>query len=282
MNGYQLTRQWFSFKFENSHKVSSAHTEFYFYLLDRWNRFGQKEVFSCPRLLTMEVLGIGSQNTYKRIYQDLIAFGFIEEVSKACNRYKEASYVRLSKNDILSDSLSDSLPDNLSDILSDTIIELKNIGTKELKKEGGEKKVKEKKKFIAPSVDEVRAYFEEKAYPLDLVQQVYSHYADADWTKANGGKVIDWKRTISNNWQEKFDRHKARQQQSYQNVNQNYYPPRPEEDPILLRQEVHSNYGDYVRHCLKVGHQPEKPKYPELVPADFDHIAFINQIKSTL
>jgi len=282
MNGYQLTRQWFSFKFENSHKVSSAHTEFYFYLLDRWNRFGQKEVFSCPRLLTMEVLGIGSQNTYKRIYQDLIAFGFIEEVSKACNRYKEASYVRLSKNDILSDSLSDSLPDNLSDILSDTIIELKNIGTKELKKEGGEKKVKEKKKFIAPSVDEVRAYFEEKAYPLDLVQQVYSHYADADWTKANGGKVIDWKRTISNNWQEKFDRHKARQQHPYQNVNQNYYPPKPEHDPILLRQEVHSNYGDYVRHCLKVGHQPEKPKYPELVPADFDHIAFINQIKSTL
>jgi len=134
MNGYQLTRQWFSFRFENSHKVSAAHTEFYFYLLDRWNRFGQKDVFSCPRILTMEVLGIGSQNTYKRIYQDLIAFGFLEEVSKACNRYKESSYVRLSKTDTLHDSLSDSLPDNLSDILSDTIIELKNKEIKEPKK----------------------------------------------------------------------------------------------------------------------------------------------------
>jgi len=135
MNGYQLTRQWFSFRFENSHKVTAAHSEFYFYLLDRWNRFGQKQVFSCPRILTMEVLGIGSHNTYKKIYQDLIAFGFIEEVSKACNRYKECSYVRLSKNDTLSDILSDSLPDNLNDNLSDTTIELKNKGTKEQKKE---------------------------------------------------------------------------------------------------------------------------------------------------
>jgi hypothetical protein len=33
---------------------------------------------------------------------------------------------------------------------------------------------------------------------------------------------------------------------------------------------------------LKVNHQPEKPKYPELVPPDFDHIAFINQIKANL
>ena len=192
MNGYQLTRQWFSFRFENSHKVSASHTEFYFYLLDRWNRFGQKDVFSCPRILTMEVLGIGSQNTYKRIYQDLIAFGFLEEVSKACNRYKESSYVRLSKTDTLPDSLSDSLPDNLSDILSDTIIELKNKGTKEPKKA--------KSEFIAPSFEEVKAFFLENNESLDFLDKCFYYYSDANWTTRDGKKVKDWKRTIKTNW----------------------------------------------------------------------------------
>ncbi len=229
----------------------------------------------------MEATGIRNYKTYRKCIKDLAEFGFIRLVSEAINQH-QAMVVAWGKNTKAgTEALTEALTKAQSEALTH-IGELSNYKTKELKKEGGEKKVKEKKKFIAPSVDEVRSYFEDKGFPLELVQQVYSHYADADWTKANGSKVIDWKRTISNNWQEKFDRHKARQQKSYQNVNQNYYPANPEHDPILLRQEVHSNYEEYVRHCLKVGHQPEKPKYPELVPADFDHIAFINQIKSNL
>jgi hypothetical protein len=281
MNGYQLTDAWFEFRFQHPEKVNHAHTELYFYLVYHWNKLSQKEKFGLPSAITMEATGIKNYKTYSKCLKDLVEFGFIRIVQEAINQH-QAVVVAWGKNTKAdTEALTEALTKAQSEALTH-IGELSNYRTKELKKESGEKKVKERRKFIAPSVDEVRAYFEEKAYPLDLVQQVYSHYADADWTKANGGKVIDWKRTISNNWQEKFDRHKARQQQSYQNVNQNYYPPRPEEDPILLRQEVHSNYGDYVRHCLKVNHPPEKPKYPELVPADFDHIAFINQIKSTL
>ena len=281
MNGYQLTDAWFEFRFQHPEKVSHAHTELYFYLVYHWNKLSQKEKFGLPSAVTMEATGIRNYKTYRKCIKDLAEFGFIRLVSEAINQH-QAMVVAWGKNTKAStEALTEALTKAQSEALTH-IGELSNYRTKELKKDGGEKKVKEKKKFIAPSVDEVKAYFEEKGFPLDLVQQVYSHYADADWTKANGSKVIDWKRTISNNWQEKFDRHKARQQQSYQNVNQNYYPPKPEHDPILLRQEVHSNYEEYVRHCLKVGHQPEKPKYPELVPADFDHIAFINQIKSNL
>jgi hypothetical protein len=227
----------------------------------------------------MEATGIRNYKTYRKCIKDLAEFGFIRLVSEAINQH-QAMVVAWGKNTKAgTEALTEALTKAQSEALTH-IGELSNYRTIELKKESGEKK--NRKKFIAPSIDEVRAYFQEKGFPIDLVQQVYSHYADADWTKANGGKVIDWKRTISNNWQEKFERHKAKQQQSHKNANQNYYPPRPEEDPILLRQEVHSNYEEYVRHCLKVGHQPEKPKYPELVPPDFDHIAFINQIKSNL
>lgn len=281
MNGYQLTDAWFEFRFQHPEKVSHAHTELYFYLVYHWNKLSQKEKFGLPSAVTMEATGIRNYKTYRKCIKDLAEFGFIRLVSEAINQH-QAMVVAWGKNTKAgTEALTEALTKAQSEALTH-IGELSNYRTKELKKEGCDKKVKEKKKFIAPSIDEVKAYFHEKGFPVDLVQQVYSHYADADWTKANGGKVIDWKRTISNNWQEKFDRHKTRQQQSYQNVNQNYYPPRPEEDPILLRQEVHSNYEEYVRHCLKVGHQPEKPKYPELVPPDFDHIAFINQIKSNL
>lgn len=312
MNGYQLTRQWFSFKFENSHKVSAAHTEFYFYLLDRWNRFGQKEIFSCPRVLTMEVLGIGSQNTYKRIYQDLIAFGFIEEVSKACNRYKEASYVRLSKTDTLHDYLSDTLPDNLNDILSDTIIELKNKGTKELKKEGGVKKVKESKKFIPPTLDEVQAYFIEKNYPIEVAQEALDYYTRNEWIKSNGMAVKDWKRTIDNNWQDKFRKHRdnrLRQSQSngssynsqlpvdsskivnygkgngkclYDGISKlwyeplhNGYPPKEICDYAYMRQGNHSNYGDYVRWMIENDKTPMPPEDTRYFPNDWNFESYV-------
>jgi hypothetical protein len=279
MNGYQLTDAWFEFRFQHPEKVSHAHTELYFYLVYHWNKLSQKEKFGLPSAVTMEATGIRNYKTYRKCIKDLAEFGFIRLVSEAINQH-QAMVVAWGKNTKAgTEALTEALTKAQSEALTH-IGELSNYRTIELKKESGEKK--NRKKFIAPSIDEVRAYFQEKGFPIDLVQQVYSHYADADWTKANGGKVIDWKRTISNNWQEKFERHKAKQQQSHKNANQNYYPPRPEEDPILLRQEVHSNYEEYVRHCLKVGHQPEKPKYPELVPPDFDHIAFINQIKSNL
>lgn len=316
MNGYQLTRQWFSFRFENSHKVTSAHSEFYFYLLDRWNRFGQKEVFSCPRILTMEVLGIGSHNTYKKIYQDLIAFGFIEEVSKACNRYKECSYVRLSKNDTLSDSLSDSLPDNLSDILSDTIIELKNKGIKEhIDIKPKAKKKKEKVQFVPPTIEQLQEYFNEKAYPLQLVEKVFNHYNDKQWHKSNGQPVIDWKRTISNNWEDYFQQWRQRQTLNVNRGNsqpsvdsskiinygkgngavvysekynvyyepiQNGQPPKEVTDLIYLDQGNHSNYGEYVKWMLKNDKQPMPPEDTRYFPADFNFERFVSEQKAIL
>lgn len=274
MNGYQLTRRWFDFAYKNS-EVKSQHTALYCWCVELNNRLQWKESFGLPTHEACEFTGIGNRNTFYNALDDLEKWGFIETINKSNNQNTSRIIsLRLSEFDqaeVQPMTKQSSGGGTSTDPIDKQYKHLNNKTTK------GKKEVK---KFIAPSIDEVKAYFEEKGFPLDLVQQVYSHYADADWTKANGGKVLDWKRTISNNWQEKFDRHRSKNQ--HQNANQSYYPPKPENDPILLRQEVHSNYEDYVRHCLKVNHQPEKPKYPELVPADFDHIAFINQIKSTL
>jgi hypothetical protein len=97
MNGYQLTRQWFEWRFNNPGKLSAGHAELYFYIVDRWNYFGQKAEFGLPRLHTMEVLSIGSRNTYKKLFGDLIEHGFIKLIRESCNQYHHSSIIALSK-----------------------------------------------------------------------------------------------------------------------------------------------------------------------------------------
>ena len=311
MNGYQLTRQWFSFRFENSHKVTAAHSEFYFYLLDRWNRFGQKEVFSCPRILTMEVLGIGSHNTYKRIYQDLIAFGFIEEVSKACNRYKECSYVRLSKNDTLSDTLSDSLPDNLNDNLSDTIIELKNKGTKEQKKKGFDfsecgiliglvekwlayrksiKKpyksqdsfdsfVKLLKDLSGNEIEKAEAVIEQSM--ANQWQGIFPLRQPSNVNRGNSQPAVDPSKIINYGkgngavvYSEKYN--------VYYEPIPNGQPPKEVTDLIYLDQGNHGHYGEYVKWMLMNDKQPMPPEDTRYFPDDFNFERFVSEQKAIL
>lgn len=86
MTGYELSRQWFDFSFENPEKVRPIHTAIYFFAIEKWNRMGKKEKFGLPSLHTMEVLGIKSKNTYYKGFNDLISFGFIKVVEKSKNQ----------------------------------------------------------------------------------------------------------------------------------------------------------------------------------------------------
>lgn len=51
MNGYNLTRSWFNYKFENPKKVRHVHSDMYFYIVDLWNRLGQKKEFGFAKSL---------------------------------------------------------------------------------------------------------------------------------------------------------------------------------------------------------------------------------------
>ena len=86
INWYTLSRQWFDFSFENPDKVNCSHTALYFYIIDKWNRFWQKEKFWLPSLFTMEALWIKSKNTYSKIFNDLVEFWFIKIIQKSVNQ----------------------------------------------------------------------------------------------------------------------------------------------------------------------------------------------------
>jgi len=59
---------------------------------------------------------------------------------------------------------------------------------------------KKSKQFIAPTYEEVEAFFIENNESLNNLPRCYHHYADHNWTNRDGKKVKDWKRTIKTNW----------------------------------------------------------------------------------
>ncbi len=121
LNGYDLTRNWYNYKFENGN-VKAVHTDLYLYLVDQWNRLGQKENFGLPTSVTMHCLGIGSYNTYKKVLYDLIDFGFVTLVKESKNQHN-AKVIAISKIDKALDKALDKATIKASDEATDKALD---------------------------------------------------------------------------------------------------------------------------------------------------------------
>ena len=179
-NGYNLSRKWFDFRFDNPSKVRSIHTELFLYIVDQWNRLGQKKEFGLPTSKTMEMLSVGSYNTYSKALKDLVDFGFVIIVLESKNQYK-AKVIAISKIDEASDLAYNKALDkavdepidkastNPIDKASDYIDELINKETKKLIN-------KETKELLSPLYQKLKKVFEENPIkPLNNEKQkVYS------------------------------------------------------------------------------------------------------------
>lgn len=95
MNGYQLSRQWHDFAFENPDLIKPHHGALYFHIIDQANRFGWKEKFGLPTDIAKETIGVKSYNTYIKTLNDLIDWGFIIMVKKTYNQHR-ANIISLS------------------------------------------------------------------------------------------------------------------------------------------------------------------------------------------
>ena len=83
MNGYELSRKWFDWSFENPERINTNHTALYFFIIEHCNRLGWKEKFGLPTTMAKEAIGIRSYNTYINTLNDLVEFGFINLIEKA-------------------------------------------------------------------------------------------------------------------------------------------------------------------------------------------------------
>ena len=82
MNGYELTRIWFDFSFENPEKIKPTHTAIYLFAVEQCNRGGWRKKFKLPSSISMEAVGIKSYNTYINSLNDLVDWGFIKMIER--------------------------------------------------------------------------------------------------------------------------------------------------------------------------------------------------------
>lgn len=95
MSGYEYSRAWFDFAFENPEKISPAHGIIYFFAIEHCNRMGWKEKFGFPAQMVMDAVGIKKHSTYSNYFNDLVNWGFFKLVQKSTNQWS-ANIISLS------------------------------------------------------------------------------------------------------------------------------------------------------------------------------------------
>jgi hypothetical protein len=87
LTGYELSRNFFDWCFENPEKVKPAHVAVYFFAIEHCNRLGWKPKFGFPSQMVMDAIGIKSWHTYISIFTDLVEWGFFILLEKSKNQY---------------------------------------------------------------------------------------------------------------------------------------------------------------------------------------------------
>lgn len=188
MNGYTLTKRWFEFKFENVKRVRSIHSDLFFYIVYLWNELGQVEEFGLPTTFTMQALGIGSYNTYKKALEDLIDFEFIIIISEAKNQH-QSKIIALSNSDKPNDKPNDKpLKKAINNATAKATDSIKEISNNKLNKE------QKRGKFTPPKLYEVQQLIIDKNYNVNP-EKFWNHYESNGWMICKN-KMKDWKAAL--------------------------------------------------------------------------------------
>lgn len=178
MTGYELSRTWFDWAFENPDKISPNHGILYFFCIEQCNRLGWKEKFGLPASLAMEAIGIKSYNTYKKTLNELIEWGFITMIQKSENQYKSNIIALSNFNKSLDKPLNKSLDKSnanhlhITEQIKDSIDKQETIKQENKKEETLSLFSEDFKKFvdwvngIGDKIMKLRKPFTEKEYRI--------------------------------------------------------------------------------------------------------------------
>lgn len=87
LTGYEFSRAWFDWSFENPELVSPNHVAIFFFAIEHCNRLGWKEKFGFPTQMAKDAVGIKKHQTYIKYFNDLVDWGFFLLVQKSANQY---------------------------------------------------------------------------------------------------------------------------------------------------------------------------------------------------
>ena len=187
MNGYELSRKWFDWSFENPDRIKPIHAAIYFFAIEHCNRLGWKEKFGLPSQMVMEAIGVKNWRTYSQGLNELIEFDFIKLIEKSSNQYSSniIAIVNFTKADTKALDKA-----------------LQKHGTKQGQSIVSIDKQETKNNYI-PELSEFLAYAIEKASTINRedVRLKYESWIVNGWSVTANNKtrkIVNWKSTLLN------------------------------------------------------------------------------------
>lgn len=79
----------------------------------------------------------------------------------------------------------------------------KDANAMPIKKSKGKEIIKrnrKKKVFVPPLLEDVKKYFAEKGYKVEIAEKAFEGYSEANWHDSKGNPVLNWKQKMINVW----------------------------------------------------------------------------------
>lgn len=130
---FKMLRNFFDWGYENPDIINPNVTALYVFILDHYSRLGFKEKFGLPTMMSMEAIGIKNYKTYRKAFDILVEFNFIEVIEWSKNQYS-SNVIAMVKNTkantkALTKASTKHIQKHVQSIVS--IDKLKNLRTKE-------------------------------------------------------------------------------------------------------------------------------------------------------
>lgn len=220
INGFEQIKAFYSWVFNNAQeRVTPQHISMYLFLVNQNNRNNWVEWFKCPLDLGMAGACIGNKKTYYKCLAELSDWGFIE-YERGINEYKAP----LIKLEVLKSTTADTatvpqskplpipqhtplpiplpipLPTHIYKLVTDNLKPITD-NYKEVESfiKGLSNKEK-RKRFTAPTLDEVINYFNENGYTKEVATKAWNYYEAGNWKDSKGTAVKAWKQKMQGVW----------------------------------------------------------------------------------
>jgi hypothetical protein len=97
MDIYKLYRDFWDYSFNNPEQIKPTHVAIYSFAIEHCNRLGWKPKFGFPTSMAMEATGIKSYSVFKKHFDDLVRYGFINLITPSKNQYS-SNVIALKEN----------------------------------------------------------------------------------------------------------------------------------------------------------------------------------------
>lgn len=94
---FKLMRNFWDFAFENPELIKPNHCALYAFTVEHCNRLGWKLKFGLPASMVLDAIGLKSYSVYKKTFDDLVEFGFIEVLQYSRNQHS-SNIIALKEN----------------------------------------------------------------------------------------------------------------------------------------------------------------------------------------